>query len=103
MRKSYSLTAPLSPAINQQTVSLKFKPHPILEPPCVIVDRNHIHNSLVGSTISITVSSYQEFYMIRVAHLCTIQMATYLRNLKCHLSFYKMPLYSKQNNALPRC
>ena len=102
MRKSYSLTAPLSPAINQQTVSLKFKAHPILEPPSVIVVRNHIHNSLVGSGISITVSSYQEFYMIRVALLCTIQIATSLRNLKCYLSFYKMPFYSKQNSALPR-
>ena len=66
MRKSYSLTAPLSPAINQYTVSLKFKPHPILEPPCVTVVRNHIHNSMVGSRINLTISSYQEFCMIRV-------------------------------------
>ena len=29
-------------------------------------------------------------------------MATSFRNLKCYLSFYKMPFYSKQNNALPR-
>ena len=40
--------------------------------------------------------------MIRVDVLCIVQMATSLRNLKCYLSFYKMPFYCKQNNALPR-
>lgn len=80
-----------SPIINQQAISLKFKLHLILEPPCVTIVRSHIYNSVSRSTISLTVWTYQIFFMIGVGHLCTIQMATYFMNLKCYLNSYKQP------------
>lgn len=74
---------------NQQTVSLKFKPHPILELPCVTTVRRNIHISMVESRISFSGSSCQVYFRTDVGYLCTIQMTTPLTNGKCYLSCHK--------------